>query len=824
MLMLRLISQGLEFDVVIISTVRCYNELFDQRARYAELGFLGNPKLLNTAVTRAKYLCIVVGEPVALCSFGACKGLWKTILAMSHLKGEFHYRLAYKEIMDISEKLCEVLCGARTVEQSLESVIAREQSFCAKNENSSFCYGSKKSREKSRGSTLFSPDNEKDLRLEVSIPQRFDFAVESSLPVSPAPSEMYCVSDMLNPNTQAPELPSSDEVLLANGGSEASQHNSMKVQKSRDTGISLDSNGNSGQFFPFIHKHPSNPTNHHSPFATILKARSPDDIMQLVIELDLINLFVSDFLVYSGSGILQVQGLARQLISTKDGIMAELLHIRSNFPAFSTDHIVQKFRNAHCNFLTSLHSMETALLSFLPVVSNDVFQLRQSKLRSLRDSFLHFGKFVENLLGSLKLLVSVQGQMSVHGQMSVQGQMSVHGQMSNLYFAANKLLDFVLFILREVDSWALRHVTEEPRVKYSFLFEFKLNFLAEIFNALQKEAYRIKGSTMHTELYRTMAFPTHIQSNGLNKEEKQLLHAEREKNPPYLEDSVSSSGRRLPENCKDTRKSDAESGNDIVEELSRLTMENAFEDVDVVDGLGSLIERLRHYDDDVNEWFVNRETDAFVIEYIKDFERYRASAQTSNTPHCVVPGSKDRDPSASLNQPSRNSNYFDRFTRFKKEVPYPQYCKVATGMSKGVMSYEKSSSCEKPKGVVMFGQRRIVFPDLESLNRSLDGDEVLFKIVGRHGEHERGRVERVLKRGVKSLLCKISLNNSSLLLPIDERGPPIIAFNASEPLSSNNRHVGGDVRKCLVQIIGWPVELKFPVGMIQRDAQEHVEE
>ena len=43
-------------------------------------GFLSDPRLLNTAVTRAQSLLAVVGDPMSLCSIGACRNLWKDYL------------------------------------------------------------------------------------------------------------------------------------------------------------------------------------------------------------------------------------------------------------------------------------------------------------------------------------------------------------------------------------------------------------------------------------------------------------------------------------------------------------------------------------------------------------------------------------------------------------------------------------------------------------------------------------------------------------------------------------------------------------------------
>jgi hypothetical protein len=45
-----------------------------------DFGFLSDPRFLNTAVTRAQSLLAVVGDPMSLCSVGACRNLWKDYL------------------------------------------------------------------------------------------------------------------------------------------------------------------------------------------------------------------------------------------------------------------------------------------------------------------------------------------------------------------------------------------------------------------------------------------------------------------------------------------------------------------------------------------------------------------------------------------------------------------------------------------------------------------------------------------------------------------------------------------------------------------------
>ncbi|XP_009874106.1 PREDICTED: putative helicase Mov10l1, partial [Apaloderma vittatum] len=56
--------QGQEYKVIILSTVRSHEGVFSDEKRY--LGFLCNPKRFNVAITRAKALLIVVGNPHVL--------------------------------------------------------------------------------------------------------------------------------------------------------------------------------------------------------------------------------------------------------------------------------------------------------------------------------------------------------------------------------------------------------------------------------------------------------------------------------------------------------------------------------------------------------------------------------------------------------------------------------------------------------------------------------------------------------------------------------------------------------------------------------------
>ena len=83
---------------MFISTVRTYNGTKANGMSQKNLGFLSDSKLLNTAITRARYRLVVIGDPVALCSVGECRVCWKTILSKCNSNGTFHYRLPFDTV------------------------------------------------------------------------------------------------------------------------------------------------------------------------------------------------------------------------------------------------------------------------------------------------------------------------------------------------------------------------------------------------------------------------------------------------------------------------------------------------------------------------------------------------------------------------------------------------------------------------------------------------------------------------------------------------------------------------------------------------------
>lgn len=57
--------QGQERKVIILSTVRSCNNLVKEDVKHA-LGFIASPKRFNVALTRARSLLIIIGNPATL--------------------------------------------------------------------------------------------------------------------------------------------------------------------------------------------------------------------------------------------------------------------------------------------------------------------------------------------------------------------------------------------------------------------------------------------------------------------------------------------------------------------------------------------------------------------------------------------------------------------------------------------------------------------------------------------------------------------------------------------------------------------------------------
>lgn len=76
--------QGLEFKVIILSTVRSCPEDLNFDKRYV-LGFITNPRRFNVALTRSQCLTIVVGNPNLL----QADRHWGLLLAYCRKNGSY---------------------------------------------------------------------------------------------------------------------------------------------------------------------------------------------------------------------------------------------------------------------------------------------------------------------------------------------------------------------------------------------------------------------------------------------------------------------------------------------------------------------------------------------------------------------------------------------------------------------------------------------------------------------------------------------------------------------------------------------------------------
>ncbi|XP_063815210.1 3'-5' exoribonuclease HELZ2 isoform X2 [Pseudophryne corroboree] len=73
---------GCEYLVIILSTVRSVDSLpvHPPASSTFSLDFFCDPRIVNTILTRARSQVIVVGDVVALCSFGGCSRIWRNYL------------------------------------------------------------------------------------------------------------------------------------------------------------------------------------------------------------------------------------------------------------------------------------------------------------------------------------------------------------------------------------------------------------------------------------------------------------------------------------------------------------------------------------------------------------------------------------------------------------------------------------------------------------------------------------------------------------------------------------------------------------------------
>ena len=101
--------QGQEREVIIISTVRSSLEYLE--SDYAHnLGFLKNPKRLNVAITRAKALLIIVGNPLVL----QCDEQWKKLLSYCQKNNAYKGMVIDRVNDDFENELREVISNLQS--------------------------------------------------------------------------------------------------------------------------------------------------------------------------------------------------------------------------------------------------------------------------------------------------------------------------------------------------------------------------------------------------------------------------------------------------------------------------------------------------------------------------------------------------------------------------------------------------------------------------------------------------------------------------------------------------------------------------------------
>jgi superfamily I DNA and/or RNA helicase len=108
--------QGQERKVIIISTVRSSPDLLQQDARF-NLGFVGNRKRFNVAVTRAQALLIVVGNPRVLCG----DDNWRELYEHCRDNGACTGDAAWTSPEDVENRAEEIFGGDDGVWADVES-------------------------------------------------------------------------------------------------------------------------------------------------------------------------------------------------------------------------------------------------------------------------------------------------------------------------------------------------------------------------------------------------------------------------------------------------------------------------------------------------------------------------------------------------------------------------------------------------------------------------------------------------------------------------------------------------------------------------------
>ncbi|KAK9979970.1 hypothetical protein ABG768_013372 [Culter alburnus] len=98
--------QGKQFRVIIITTVQTRDKLLQSESSCPE--FFDDIRALNTALTRAQSMVVVVGDAGALCCFGKCSKIWRFYIERCIRKGStipdnFTTDVLQQEVLEISK-------------------------------------------------------------------------------------------------------------------------------------------------------------------------------------------------------------------------------------------------------------------------------------------------------------------------------------------------------------------------------------------------------------------------------------------------------------------------------------------------------------------------------------------------------------------------------------------------------------------------------------------------------------------------------------------------------------------------------------------------
>eukprot|EP00794_Sanderia_malayensis_P007704 gene7704-8541_t len=943
--------QGLEFHVIILSTVRSYPTLSLQADNQPEsgLGFLSNPKLLNTAITRAKLLCIFVGEPVALCSFGACIACWKTVIASCQQQGEFHYRLPLENVMEISDQLRQTLryphddVLKRT--QSLKAIYQQEQKI-----GNATPYHERLSNAASTKPVGVDLNPHKPTNMKQNFFQQQDVAscinfdilpsnksgcIEKSS-ASPAKLPGVIASYIPQPNHVTKNSQNSSSVVL----SFSSTYPATVVPVSLPAAPTLSSNPGlstkpiilASQPVPFVTE-PLQPTfmNQNStpmrqiwpeatnlyfnPWSTGHRMATSHDVAACGVAAS----HVAEFQlppIHSkqlDATRLQYQVAAFYVKRYTEFILANLLINDSMLQRYSheLERIETEFRNffpslPHFDFRYGVQCILVYKERCLIIMRDCELRLKALLPEPLRDSVStgkrqYEGTFnvLLRLKATLEMLLKEQKKVIVTRHNSF--------KLQSIAASCEWLYSFAMFVFEELErstppqmfdnGFQQAAETSLVSLKPLLLCCIKLKFIAGLLETASTDANHLQMLIRETQLEQLETFDSSSSTTGTIDQEfisqflassdaecgsstdlnisspgssvsasssvterfegkRTVLPRHQWQNPRRVDNNVDikptavvanqnlsysqvvmshsvekerpKKVNKLPNNTsmKKPRRGvsnkdgfvDCQTDEDITSNLLSLTED---ETVDVsldseVENLTDLVKSLRNSDSDVDEWFIDRASDPFVKEYIASFERHLAARLPSPTSTTAA---------VDANKSATSAQFWA--AKYKKTPRYKPYNESGnTGdaaCNEGTMHFEKSSSYDKPVGVVTCGNnKRIYFSGLEAINRALAGDKVRFELTADSRKSSKvegplqGRVTRVITRAGRSVLCKASFTEPNLMIPCDGMGPPIIVCDI--PKEKDNRSVArNNAQKFTVRILGWLLDVMYPIGAIEKN-------